>query len=89
MFEVKSNLAINGLHWGLKFTAGVAHTESAALADKLRLKGYVVTDETLPAEETPEESNEEETFVCSMCGKEYKSKQGLDKHMAGKHPEVV
>ena len=58
MFTVQSNIAITGKHWGLEFTAGVAHTDDAALADKLRRKGYVVTDEAQAVpdvEKTPEE----------------------------------
>ena len=58
MFTVQSNIAITGKHWGLEFTAGVAHTEDAALAGKLLRKGYVVTDETLAVpvvEKSPEE----------------------------------
>lgn len=26
-------------------------------------------------------------FVCPQCGKEYKSQEALDKHIADKHPE--
>ena len=28
----------------------------------------------------------EEKFTCPICGKEYKTKDGLDKHIAEKHP---
>ena len=46
MFTIQSNIAVTGKHWGLDFTAGVSHTDNAALADKLRRKGYVVTNES-------------------------------------------
>ncbi len=57
MYTIQSNISITGHHWGLEFKAGVAQTESAALAAKLRAKGYVVTDELEPAmiEKEPEE----------------------------------
>jgi len=44
MNRIESNIKINGRHWGLDFTAGVAYTSNAALAAKLRLKGYTVTN---------------------------------------------
>ena len=44
MNRIESNIKINGRHWGLDFTAGVAYTGNAALAAKLRLKGYTVTN---------------------------------------------
>ena len=45
MLKIESNLKINGRHWGLAFTDGIAYTANVALAAKLLLKGYVVTDE--------------------------------------------
>jgi len=45
MLKIKSNLKINGIHWGLAFVDGVAYTANASLAAKLLLKGYVVTDQ--------------------------------------------
>jgi len=45
MLKIESNLKINGQHYGLAFTDGIAHTANVALAAKLLLKGYVVTDE--------------------------------------------
>ncbi|MBE0600226.1 MAG: hypothetical protein IH607_00445 [Firmicutes bacterium] len=44
MLKIESNLKINGRHWGLAFVDGVAYTANVALAAKLLLKGYVVTD---------------------------------------------
>lgn len=29
-----------------------------------------------------------ELFVCPECGKEYKTKDGLEKHVTEKHPQV-
>lgn len=56
MYTIQSNIAVTGTHWGLEFKAGVAHTESAALANKLRAKGYVVTDgEAKEIPKVPEE----------------------------------
>lgn len=45
MLKIESNLKINGRHWGLQFADGVAYTANVALAAKLLLKGYVVTDQ--------------------------------------------
>ena len=50
-FLIKSNLPINGEHWGLEFTAGVAVTEDVTLANKLIRKGYAVTCVSGPKEE--------------------------------------
>ena len=44
MLKIESNLKINGRHWGLQFADGIAYTANVALAAKLLLKGYVVTD---------------------------------------------
>jgi len=52
MMKIESILNINGRFWGLEFSTGVAHTDNAALADKLRRKGYVVTDQQPEAEQT-------------------------------------
>ena len=45
MLKIQSNLKINGMHWGLAFVDGIAHTANVALGAKLLLKGYVVTDQ--------------------------------------------
>jgi hypothetical protein len=50
MLKIESNLKINGRHWGLAFTDGIAHTANVSLATKLLLKGYVVTDEPVQPE---------------------------------------
>ena len=50
MLKIQSNLKINGRHWGLQFADGIAYTANAVLAAKLRLKGYVVTDEAVQPE---------------------------------------
>lgn len=56
MYTIQSNIAVTGTHWGLEFKAGVANTENAALAKKLKAKGYVVTDGE--ATEIPKEPEE-------------------------------
>ena len=33
------------------------------------------------------EKEQDELFACPVCGKEYKTQEGLDKHIAEKHPE--
>ena len=45
MLKIESNLKLNGRHWGLAFMDGIAYTANVALAAKLLLKGYVVTDQ--------------------------------------------
>ena len=56
MYTIQSNIAVTGTHWGLAFKAGVATTDNATLAQKLKAKGYVVTDGE--AVETPKEPEE-------------------------------
>lgn len=56
MYTIQSNIAVTGTHWGLAFKAGVATTDNAALAKKLKAKGYVVTDGD--AVEIPKEPEE-------------------------------
>ena len=56
MLKIQSNLKINGMHWGLTFVDGVAYTANVSLAAKLLLKGYVVTDEAIPQEPDPSQS---------------------------------
>ena len=41
---------------------------------------------TFPGE-APSEEPAAEKFVCPHCGKEYKSKDSLAKHIKDKHPE--
>lgn len=44
---------------------------------------------TFPANEAGEDTaRDAEEYVCPHCGKEYKSKASLDKHIASKHPEA-
>lgn len=35
----------------------------------------------------PSEEPAAEKFVCPHCGKEYKTEDGLEKHIKDKHPE--
>lgn len=37
--------------------------------------------------EAPSEEPAAEKFVCQHCGKEYKTQEGLDKHIKDKHSE--
>lgn len=88
MYQVKSNLPVNGIHWGLEFANGIAATDNKPLAEKLSQKGYSVQDLTppeLPAE-PPKETEPPtllypETVTCPKCGKECKSPAGLTKHL--------
>ena len=41
---------------------------------------------TFPGE-APSEEPAAEKVVCPHCGKEYKTQEGLDKHIKDKHPE--
>ena len=34
-----------------------------------------------------EESASGEKYTCPVCGKEYKTEEGLEKHIKDKHPE--
>ena len=43
-YQIKSNLPVSGLHWGLLFRDGVAVTEKRDLADKLKERGYEVLE---------------------------------------------
>lgn len=45
--------AYTGPGWGLTFAAGVAETTSAALARKLRKRGYTVKEQKPPKAEPP------------------------------------
>lgn len=50
-YQIKSNLPISGSHWGLIFRGGVAVTEDLRRAERLRERGYEVTElaEPVPA----------------------------------------
>lgn len=43
----------------------------------------LVFQEAAPVKETASE----EKYTCPICGKEYKTEDGLQKHIADKHPE--
>ena len=36
-----------------------------------------------------EEVPAEDLYTCPVCGKEYKTKEGLDNHMETKHPDMA
>lgn len=36
-----------------------------------------------------EEAPADELYTCPHCGKEYKTKEGLDSHIESKHPEAA
>ena len=54
-YIIKSNLQINGMHWGLEFKEGVAVTDNTEIANKLLRKGYAVTCVSPPEAPKPKE----------------------------------
>jgi len=93
-YQIKSNLPVSGLHWGLLFRDGVAVTEKRGLADKLKGRGYEVSEighdavsvetpaksEAVDAVEAVTAEPEQEIFTCPKCAKEYKSASALKRH---------
>ena len=87
-YQIKSNLPVSGLHWGLLFRDGVAVTEKRDLADKLKERGYEVSEiqEAGTVDNIVETVNnaavepEQEIFTCPKCAKEYKSASALKRH---------
>lgn len=62
-----------------------------ALVSTYLRKGYKEDIPTPPPVAPPENeaaSDDAGEFVCSVCGKSYKTQAGLDKHMSEKHPEA-
>ena len=43
-YQIKSNLPVSGSHWGLVFRDGVAVTENRSLAERLKERGYEVSE---------------------------------------------
>lgn len=93
MYHIKSNLDVNGIHWGLEFRHGEATTEREDLARRLRSLGYQVEDLDEPATASTDntganEAGDSETPpACPICGKEIGSKGALTRHMNKEHPE--
>jgi len=97
MFRVKSNLEVNGTHWGLVFLHGEAFTERGDLARRLRSLGYQVEELTKPTAAAPANKADTEAaddtvdgegaIVCPICGKEIGSKGALTRHLNKEHPE--
>lgn len=54
-------------------------------ARKLVLRGFIVVSEKETAV-IPQTAST--VFVCSVCGKEYKARDYLEKHMAKKHSSI-
>ncbi len=77
MYTIKlsDNNNFTGMYLGIPFVNGASKTDNDFIADKARMKGFEVTEE-----------QQEKLFICSVCGKEYKAQEGLDKHIAEKHP---
>jgi len=40
-------------------------------------------------ETSPKKADNPDVFKCPVCGKEYKTEEGLQKHIQDKHPETV
>lgn len=70
MFTIQSTRAINGVHWGLNFVEGVAHTDNIALSTKLLLKGYVVTDDNQKAAPVVEKEPDQHPIKAKKGGKD-------------------
>jgi hypothetical protein len=97
MFRVKSNLEVNGTHWGLVFLHGEAFTERVDLARRLRSLGYQVEELAKPTATAPankadpaaadDTGDGEDVIACPVCGKEIGSKGALTRHMNKEHPE--
>lgn len=95
MYRVKSNLEVNGTHWGLVFLHGEAFTERHDLARRLRSLGYQVEELAKPAEDASainadteaadDAGDGEGAIACSICGKEIGSKGALTRHMNKEH----
>lgn len=66
------NKAYTGVSASVPFVNGVGETDDPHLLDWFRDHGYEVEDGS--------------AFVCPYCGKEYKTEDGLTKHMAKEHP---
>ena len=87
-YQIKSNLPVSGLHWGLLFRDGVAVTERRDLADKLKERGYEVSeiqeagtvDNIVKTVDNAAVEPEQEIFTCPKCAKEYKSASALKRH---------
>ena len=87
-YQIKSNLPVSGLHWGLLFRDGVAVTEKRDLADKLKERGYEVSeipeagtvDNIVEIVDDAAVEPEQEIFTCPKCAKEYKSASALKRH---------
>jgi len=94
MFRIKSNLDVNGTHWGLEFRHGEATTERDDLARRLRTLGYQVEELPKPAAtkladdaDAEPAGDAEDVIACPICGKEIGSKGALTRHMNKEHPE--
>lgn len=87
-YQIKSNLPVSGSHWGLLFRDGVAVTERRDLADKLKERGYEVSeiqeartvDNIVKTVDNAAIEPEQEIFTCPKCSKQYKSASALKRH---------
>lgn len=87
-YQIKSNLPVSGSHWGLLFRDGVAITEKRDLADKLKERGYEVSeiqeagtvDNIVETVDDAIIEPEQEIFTCPKCSKQYKSASALKRH---------
>jgi len=87
-YQIKSNLPVSGSHWGLLFRDGVAVTDKRDLADKLKERGYEVSeiqeagtvDNIVKTVDNAAVEPEQEIFTCPKCAKQYKSASALKRH---------
>lgn len=60
--------------------------DSEEKADKLKAEGFELLSS--PSEAEPDKDKQEELLYCPYCNKPYKTKKGLEDHIAKEHPEA-
>ncbi len=60
--------------------------DSEVKAEKLKAKGFELLSPSAP--DMPEGKKSEELFYCPHCNKPYKTKKGLEDHIAKEHPDA-
>ena len=55
------------------------------IEEKQQQEEVEIIEEVEIVEETKEVEEVEELYICPICGKEYKTKRGLGKHLETKH----
>ena len=78
--KLSNNNNLTGIYLSIPFVNGIGETDNDFIADKAKLKGFEV-------ESVFDINSEDKKIQCTYCKNQYKTQEGLERHIAEKHFE--